>query len=291
MARKFTPSAALLILFVWVLSACGSATETTDEPPTAPVPTLPPANTPPADTPEQEIALEPGDPERGHDVFLNGGAHEDYKPERVCIRCHSLDGSDGGGPTLQGIAARAGERVPGLSAGEYLHQSILDPDAYVIEGYKAKMGRIFGLLLSEQEMNDLVAFLLTQTPPERGPVPDITAELQKDYAGGDALAGELIAIDRNCRDCHANNLHPGARGPHFPATDELPAILERGDLRLSDPAYEGQAATNEEYLIESILLADAYVVPGDWKVPMQSFHGQLTDAELADILAWLGRFE
>lgn len=121
-------------------------------------------------------------------------------------------------------------------------------------------------------------------------MPDLKADFQNDYSAGDPLAGELIAIDHNCRDCHVNHLHPGVRGPLFTATEDLPPVLVRGELRMADSTYEGQATTNQEYVIESILLANAYLVPGDWKVPMQSFHGQLTETEMADILAWLERF-
>lgn len=112
-----------------------------------------------------EAAISPqevGDLEHGRVLFENGGSHEMYKPTYICANCHSLDGSDGDGPSLQGISQRAGSRVSELSAEAYIRQSILDPDAYVIEGYNHKMGRIFSVLLSEKEVDDLVAFLLTQ---------------------------------------------------------------------------------------------------------------------------------
>jgi cytochrome c2 len=292
--RKASPVVIFMFVWAFIVTACGGAsTAQVSMPETA----VPATETPAAEAPtksaevqEVAIVMEPGDPERGQDIFVNGGKDEAYDPERVCISCHSLDGSDGNGPTLQGIAERAGNRIPGLSAEEYLHQTIMDQTDYAIEGYKIKMGRIFSVMLSAQEVNDLVAFLLTQTPPESGPMPDLKADFQNDYSAGDPLAGELIAIDYNCCDCHVNHLHPGVRGPSFTATDDLPPVLVRGELRMADPAYAGQATTNQEYVIESILLADAYLVPGDWKIPMQSFHGQLTETELADILAWLERF-
>jgi hypothetical protein len=52
--------------------------------------------------------------------------------------------------------------VPELSAADYLRQSILEPDAHVIEGYRVKMGKIHSVLLSEAEIDNLVAFMLTQ---------------------------------------------------------------------------------------------------------------------------------
>lgn len=157
----------LFVIFLIILPACAaeggaaSAIPATDTPIPATETAVPPTDTPPTATPEPEIVLEPGDPARGQAIFENGGAHEAFEPSYYCVHCHSLDGSDGYGPTLQGIALAAGERVPGLTAGEYIRQSIMEPDAYVVEGYDS-MGRILSKLLSEQEVNDLVAYLLTQ---------------------------------------------------------------------------------------------------------------------------------
>lgn len=140
----------------------------TPEPPTA-TPTIEPVTvtlTPesPPTTEEEPVAepLEVGNPERGREIFENGGEKYTDKPQYHCIRCHSLDGSEGDGPSLQGISQQAGNRVPELSAVEYLRQSILEPDAYIIEGFSHQMGRIHSVLLNEEEINDLVAFMLTQ---------------------------------------------------------------------------------------------------------------------------------
>lgn len=115
-------------------------------------------------------ALEPefaGDPENGREVYENR--------KRVrCDHCHTLDESNRrGGPGLLGISDRAAERVPGLSAVEYLEQSLLEPNAYIVEGseYEMKAYQVvnpdeveFMLpgMLTQEEFNDLIAFLLTQ---------------------------------------------------------------------------------------------------------------------------------
>lgn len=105
-----------------------------------------------------------GDPENGRLIFENGNdvVHE-------CANCHTLDGVDkerGSGiwksPTLKGISGRAGERVPGMSAVDYLRESILDPDAFVAEGYTDSMNSGYQWGLTEEELNDVIAFLLTQ---------------------------------------------------------------------------------------------------------------------------------
>jgi mono/diheme cytochrome c family protein/ferredoxin len=80
-----------------------------------------------------------------------------------CRICHSLDpGENLVGPSFYGIATRAAERIPGLSAEEYLRQSILYPDAYVVEGFPSGlMVPNFGDTLTDAQIDDLVAFLMT----------------------------------------------------------------------------------------------------------------------------------
>ena len=84
-----------------------------------------------------------------------------------CRICHSLDPDrDLGGPSLAGVGTRAVSTVPGLGAEEYLRQSIIDPDAYVVPGYPAgQMLAGLGEVLSEQELDNLVAFMASLTDP------------------------------------------------------------------------------------------------------------------------------
>jgi cytochrome c1 len=88
----------------------------------------------------------------GQTVFLTAG----------CTGCHSLAGvaNEGFiGPNLTGLPDRAGERVVGLSAEEYVRQSVLDPQAYAVEGYGEVMPT---LPLDTAEVDALVEFLLSE---------------------------------------------------------------------------------------------------------------------------------
>ncbi len=114
-----------------------------------------------ADTTTQTAAV--GDPERGGQIWEDGGGV--IVPG--CSQCHSLDGSEETlgfytAPSWQGVSGRAGDRVPGLSAEEYLRESIADPSAYIVEGYSDIMQKGYRFLLSEEDIDNLVAFLLTQ---------------------------------------------------------------------------------------------------------------------------------
>jgi ferredoxin len=95
----------------------------------------------------------------GRSIYLEGT----LGTNAGCRICHSLDpGVILVGPSFAGIATRAESRVPGLSAEEYLRQSILEPNAYVVEGFPAgQMIQNYEDLLTPEDIDNLVAFLLT----------------------------------------------------------------------------------------------------------------------------------
>ncbi len=65
------------------------------------------------------------------------------------------------GPSLAGIGTRAAEHIPDMDARTYIEQSILNPDAYIVEGFPNAMPNDFGKKLSGEELDALVHFLLT----------------------------------------------------------------------------------------------------------------------------------
>ena len=66
------------------------------------------------------------------------------------------------GPSIAGIATRAGSRVSGLSADDYLRQSITNPSAFVVNGFDdGKMPTDLGEVLTPAEIEAVVAYLLT----------------------------------------------------------------------------------------------------------------------------------
>jgi cytochrome c len=80
------------------------------------------------------------------------------------VACHTVTGISTAtvGPVLDGLASRAGDQVEGVSAEEYIRQSILDPNAYVVEGFtEGIMPQTFGDTLTEGQIDGLIAFLLT----------------------------------------------------------------------------------------------------------------------------------
>jgi nitric oxide reductase subunit C len=110
-----------------------------------------------------------GDAARGRNLFAT----------RPCGSCHDITRPWPGGdicPNLGNIATEAarivrsrGYRGKARTAAEYIRESIVDPNAYIVPGasYRAADGQSvmpkdFGATLSAAEIDDLVAFLLTR---------------------------------------------------------------------------------------------------------------------------------
>ena len=79
-----------------------------------------------------------------------------------CAQCHALTPNTVViGPSLAGVATRAATRFPGYDAQTYLETSILLPEEYLVEGYTNTMPTNFGKELTSEELNSLVAYLMT----------------------------------------------------------------------------------------------------------------------------------
>jgi mono/diheme cytochrome c family protein len=89
----------------------------------------------------------------GRQIFVAAG----------CGSCHELAkaGTNGTtGPSLDDLASAAGQREPGTSPEEYLEQSLVDPDAFVVEGFQPGVMPSFEGRLSERQIQTLVDYLL-----------------------------------------------------------------------------------------------------------------------------------
>jgi cytochrome c2 len=104
-----------------------------------------------------------GDPARGQIIFTQG-----TNGSPPCSTCHHVASGQTGfslGPNLAGVAERAASRIEGLSAEEYLRQSIRDPHSYVVSGYRDIMYPNFAQHFNEQDIADLLAYLRTLRAP------------------------------------------------------------------------------------------------------------------------------
>ncbi len=89
----------------------------------------------------------------GEQIFVAAG----------CAGCHELAsaGATGNiGPSLDQLAAAAGKREPGKSAEDYVHEAIVDPDAYTVSGFGKGVMPSYEGKLSDKQLDTLVQFLL-----------------------------------------------------------------------------------------------------------------------------------
>ena len=97
-----------------------------------------------------------------------GGAQsgEELYRQYACASCHSLDGSEGTGPSFKGLAGstvklEGGKEVTADAA--YLEKAITDPDADVTEGYSAGLMKAsidgFDLGSKPEDVKKLVEFI------------------------------------------------------------------------------------------------------------------------------------
>ena len=79
-----------------------------------------------------------------------------------CATCHALvPDTIIIGPSLYGIATTAETRVEGQGAEEYITMSVLRPGDYVVEGFNNVMITNLAKELTSEDLNALIAFLMT----------------------------------------------------------------------------------------------------------------------------------
>ena len=123
-------------------------------------PDAPPASTASASAPSGLAAS-------GLQIFITGAGEGAATP---CVTCHTVGGVPEAvgllGPDLSSIGTEAASRQPGVSAEDYLVQSIREPEGFVAEGVeRAVPGLMLTAItagLTDADVEALVAFLLEQ---------------------------------------------------------------------------------------------------------------------------------
>jgi mono/diheme cytochrome c family protein len=82
-----------------------------------------------------------------------------------CVACHSTQpGQTLVGPSLAGLADRAGQREPGKSAEEYITESVRNPSAFIVPGFPgppSPMPPFSQAQISDDDLKNLIQYLLS----------------------------------------------------------------------------------------------------------------------------------
>jgi mono/diheme cytochrome c family protein len=163
--------------------------------------------------PPQELSLEGGNVTIPQ---LVKAGEEIFKTKGTCEICHRIGQKGTRAPDLAGIGARAAKTKPGTDAKHYIIESLIQPSAYIVEGYPPIMPPVDKppIGLNRSELWALTAFLESLGGTVDVKLDDIpkTAGAQAGGAGGavaeiklpgDPKAGEAVFQGKGgCIACH-----------------------------------------------------------------------------------------
>ncbi len=158
-------------------------------------------------------------------------------------------------------------------------------------------GENFGGPLRPDQIENVVAFVMnwgdraiagvepTEITDDLMMGSDIFIELPEgDPEAGKALAEGSLA----CSACHILS----QTGPPWAATDGLPGIAVRGEIRIQQDDYTGNATSGNEYLIESVVETNIHIVEGfQPNIMPTNFGERITLQDMAHLLAFMKTFE
>ena len=148
----------------------------------------------------------------------------------------------------------------------------------------------FGGPLREDQIRMIATYIMNwqetasvvEVPPTpSGPV--VGTDIKKALPEGDAANGETLATSLGCTACHI----AAPTGPAWPPTAEEPGIGARAETRIEQPDYTGSAENAHEDLFESIVAPDVYLVPNFADLMPKTYSSQLTDQDMADLIAYM----
>jgi mono/diheme cytochrome c family protein len=163
--------------------------------------------------PPQELSLEGGNVTPAQ---LVKAGEEIYHTKGTCEICHRIGQKGTRAPDLAGVGARAAKTKPGMSARAYLLESLIHPQAFVVEGYPPIMPAVDKppIALNRSEVWALIAFLESQGGTVEVTLNDVPATVGAAAGGGttataevklpgDPKAGELVFQGKGtCIACH-----------------------------------------------------------------------------------------
>ncbi|OGO12436.1 MAG: hypothetical protein A2Z66_09560 [Chloroflexi bacterium RBG_13_66_10] len=223
--------------------------------------------------------------------------------EARCRTCHGPQGTgiEGVAPSINAPDLFNGQRLLAVgfsgTVDDYL-QGVISagrPVPSAGTNYPQRMptwGERYGGPLRDDQVEALAAFILNweDQGAQAGPTPAtppgeaVGTDIHVALPPGDAAAGLALSESLGCTGCHVLSTVGAA---WMPQGDE-PGIGSRAATRIQQNDYTGEAATPEEYLVESILVPQSFVLSGYESVQMPPTYGQrLTAQQLSDLVTYL----
>lgn len=159
MSTKTIALALLVLTLAWLAAGCSDKENAFDAARALEATGVAQASAPSTPAPAQAAqtaAVSAGD--EAEPAAGNAARGQTLFSQQGCVACHSPAEAAIVGPGMKGVAVRAGSRVPGLSARDYLSQSIREPASFVVPGFNNLMPSIFASL-PQEDIDDLIAYL------------------------------------------------------------------------------------------------------------------------------------
>ncbi len=210
-----------------------------------------------------------------------------------CSNCHSPSSEKTLiGPGLLNIKDRAGSRVEGQSAAEYIYNSIIDTNAYIVEGFDENlMPANWAEIYSDLEIFDIVAYLLTlegesdlDAPDPARDTPPVDMSVYGEIAlpetanaerGAELFQTYYEEAGYACATCHLDDTEDRLIGPG------LLNVGSRAQTRV-------EGLSDIEYLFTKIVNPSAYTVADyDGNLEPRNWAQIFSEADIYDIVAYL----
>ncbi len=235
--------------------------------------------------------------------------------ESNCAPCHGLDGK--GSPRAPALNTpdllTNGKRLAEINWAGSVHDYILAtvsggrPRASAaFSQYPQRMptwSQDYGGPLRDDQILNIVNYVMNWAPALANATPEPTqaivavgTDITQKLPTGDPAAGQKVVQTLACTACHLSQNGAASIGPNWlPGADNnSQGIGTRAAARLKASDYHGKATTGDQYLFESIVDPNAYLVPGNAtyapggkSIMPPDFATKLTAQNMADLIAYL----
>jgi mono/diheme cytochrome c family protein/cytochrome c551/c552 len=226
--------------------------------------------------------------------------------ENNCRACHGPQGRgiEGVAPAINAADLYDGSRLAAVgwsgTTEDYIRNVIAAgrPVPSAGTNYPQRMptwSQRFGGPLRDDQVDSLVAFVMNweeralaegggAAPP---PVVEgaVGTEITVALPEGDAERGRQLAEGAlGCSGCHVL----AEVGPAWNAVGDQPGVGMRAESRFTQDDYTGLATDAQEYLVESVVQTNTFIVSGyQASIMPQNYGERLTAQDLADLIAYM----